>query len=346
MLAVCTIYSDLFLVNEDTGEILFTIADAGWECRISNDGRWVMCFNLEESCLKLIDTISGQIVHTVRESRANGGSLRRGCFSDDDTRILMAGQRFVEMTDLWTNTVFWHTDLPIWYMASLVTSGDGLFIAVEGGTEAVIVLDAFDGLIQTEIPKKMNFSGTTFANDGRELVMIHVDHLDIICTRTWTHIRSFVVDRRYSHAFDISPCSKSLVVMNKFNKVSLMDLAIGDLLPLCDRPCSQCENRCMCPQGSVVNAICFTADSKAVVTGHRDGHYRLWDARSGVMLAEKDLCCGVSSVQCSVGNARDELCLAFAMCQHERLGASSAAAILSMDELQLILGPSGRNLAM
>jgi WD40 repeat protein len=337
MLAVCTLFSDLILVNEETGVILNTVEDAGWECNFSSCGRWVMCFNLEQSCLKLIDTISGQVERTIHGSGTNGGYLRRGCFSDDGKRIICAGQRFVEMTDMWTDTVCWHTPLDVWYMASLVTSGDGRFIAVEGA-EQVIIVNAFDGLIQAEILKKTNFSGTTFANDGRELAMIHVDHLDIICTRTWTHIRSFVVDRLYSHVFDISPCSKSLVVMNKFNKVSLMDLAIGDLLPLCDRPCSQCVNRCRCPQGSVVNAICFTADNNAVVTGHRDGNFKLWDAKTGVMLLCKDMGCSVTSVKCSVDTARDELCLAFTMCQHERIGAMSAASVLSTNEVDMVLG--------
>lgn len=337
MLAVCTLFSDLILMNEETGVILHTIEGAGWEGNLSKCGRWVMCFNLEESCLKLFDTISGEFVRSTQGSCTNGGSLRRGCFSDDNRHIICAGQRFVEMLDLWSDTVLWHTDLDVWYMATLITSGDGRLVALEGDTDTVYVMNAHDGLIQAKIYKNREFRGATFANNGLELVMIYKVHIRVFCTRTWKQIRKLQVDQRYSEAFVITPCSKSFIGTNQFNKISLVDLTTGRMLLLQDQPCLHCENHCTHPLQSVVTFVCFTSDGKGVVTGHRNGHYKLWDAQTGVMIMDKDVGCTVTSVHCSVDTALEDLLLAFAMGQHERLGKGSAVAVLCTNAVDLVL---------
>jgi WD40 repeat protein len=336
MIAICTIYSDLFLVHEKTGEILFTIENAGWECHISSDGRWVMCFFLEESCLNIIDTIDGQVVRTIRVSDTGKMPLRRGCFSDDGQKLICVGPRFVEMVDMWTDTVFWHTTVDAWYTVSLITSRGSKFIAVEDW-DRVYVLNAFDGLIQTKLLKNRCFRGISFANNGLELVMIFMDHIEVLCTDTWTRIRLLPVVQRYSEAFDISPCSKTFVVMNEYNKVSLVDLTTGTVVSLQDPVCGLCTTRCTCPIGSVVNCISFTPDGTGIVTGHRNGHYKLWDTHTGAMLADRDIGCTVACVQCSVDTACDELMLAFAMGNHERLGAESVVASLSTNDVDLVL---------
>jgi WD40 repeat protein len=337
MLAACTLFSDLILVDEQTGEILHTIEGAGWECCLSKCGRWVLCFCLEESSLKLYDTISGAFMRATYGSNKSNGDLRRGCFADDNRRIICAGQHFVEMLDLWSDTVIWHTALSVWYTSTLITSGDGKLLAVEGSTDTVHIMSARDGLILAELAKGLNFRGVTFANSGLELVMVYQAHLRVVCTQTWEDLRCMPLDKRYSEAFVVSPCSKWFVGMNRYNKVCLIDLTTGVLRPLQDQSCHDCKINCLCPLQSVVTFICFTADGKGIVTGHRNGYYKLWDAQTGVMIVEKDLECTVTSVDCSVNTALQDLLLAFAMSQHERLGADSAAAILNTNTVELVL---------
>jgi WD40 repeat protein len=336
MLALCTLFSDLVILNEKTGVVLHTVTNAGWECNFSTCGRWVMCFNLEHSCLNIVDTISGQITRSTSGSRTViKGSLRRGCFGDDKQSIICAGQRFVERLDLWSDTVLWHINMDAWYVATLITSGDGRLIALEGSTDQLHIIDASDGHTKSRIPKKKYFRGVTFTNNGLQLVILYKKHLDMFCTHTWARIRHLPVDERFSEAFLVS--TRSFVMLNKSNQIAGIDLTTGKQLPINDRSCHRCGNLCTCPSQSVVNAICTTADRTGIVTGHRDGHFKLWDAQTGVMLLDKDVGCTVTSVQCSVDTACDEVLLAFAMGQHERLGENSVVGVLNTNEVDLVL---------